>query len=619
MRTFTRKLFIVLFTVSFFGAVTFAAQGQGDNLLTNPGFEAPYTDIGNEDQVAEGWTAWSLGDEAERPLYSPASLADTDRVREGTDAQKYSSFLATHTGGVYQSVSGLPSGTTHSFSVFIYVWSSSSDTDRSVSTDPGGVTVEVGIDAAGGIDAENPDIIWSAPVTSYDEYTQLSVSATPTGDTLTVFVRSIVTEAVLVTDIFLDEAALTAGVTSEITPEVTPEVSATVEAGSTEVVLPSETPTEAAIIVPTETFTLAPTIALPTDQPTIELSATEDTAALTATVAAINATASALFAIQTESAATLSAVPPTVEISATPDLNGTGTSVALQALATQGQVDFMTREAEGILTATALAASPVPVASTPTATFTLTVPPTFTAVVLSPTVIVVTATELPVTVTPVPTDVSTQSPLVTPEVPQGTPISADISESFPGRLLHTVQNRETVAELAARYGSSTQAIVEANGLNENALIYIGQLLIIPVRVPPLAMTQGAPGQPDVVITSTPQIVLTGNEGSYVVQSGDTLSSVASKFNTTVTTLAQLNGIVNVNRLEIGQVLIVPGPSQPDVLPPQAIRETYTVRYGDTLNRLALRYGLSAQRIAEVNRIANIHLIYAGQTLLIPVQ
>lgn len=616
MRTLTRRIFIVLFAVSSLGAVTFAVQGQGDNLLTNPGFEAPFAELENEDQIAEGWTAWSLGDEAERPLYSAASLDDADRVREGTDAQKYSSYLAAHTGGMYQTVSGLTAGETLSFSVYVYVWSSSNDTDRSVSSDPGGVTVEVGIDPAGGTDAENTAILWSAPVTTYDEYTQLTVTADAAGDTATVFVRSIVAEAVLVTDVFLDEAALTTGAVS-ITPEITPEVT---EVLPTIEVLPSETPVETAIVIPSETPTLAPTVGVPTG----EASATEDLA-LTATIEAINATATALFAIQTSSAATLSAVPPTLELTATPDIAASETGVALQALATQGQVDFLTREAEGILTATALAASPIPASPTASLTPTFTeIAPLPTEVIASPTAIVVTATEISVTATVeaptvAPTSAPTQVSQTSPEVPQGTPISPDISESFPGRLLHTVQNRETVAELAARYGSSTQAIIEANGLNENALIYIGQLLIIPVRVPPLDVTQTSPDQPDAGVTPTSQVVitLTGNEGTYVVLSGDTLSAVASKFNTTVTTIAQLNGIVNVHRLEIGQVLIVPGTGGPDVS--QAIRETVVVRYGDTLNRLALRYNVSVQRIAEVNRITNINLIYAGQTLLIPVQ
>lgn len=616
MRTFTRRIFIVLFAVSSLGAVTFAVQGQGDNLLTNPGFEAPFAELENEDQIAEGWTAWSLGDEAERPLYSAASLDDADRVREGTDAQKYSSYLSAHTAGVYQTVSGLTAGETLSFSVYVYVWSSSNDTDRSVSSDPGGVTVEIGIDPTGGTDPENTAILWSAPVTIYDEYTQLSAAAEAAGDTVTVFVRSIVAEAVLVTDVFLDEAALTTGVVG-ITPEITPEVT---EVLPTIEVLPSETPVETAIVIPSETPTLAPTIGVPTG----EASATEDLA-LTATIEAINATSTALFAIQTSSAATLSAVPPTLELTATPDIAASETGVALQALATQGQVDFLTREAEGILTATALAASPIPASPTASLTPTFTeIAPLPTEFIPSPTAIVVTATEIPVTATveaptAEPTSAPTQVNQTAPEVPQGTPISPDISESFPGRLLHTVQNRETVAELAARYGSSTQAIIEANGLDENALIYIGQLLIIPVRVPPLNVTQTSPDQPDAGVTPTSQVVitLTGNEGTYVVLSGDTLSAVASKFNTTVTTIAQLNGIVNVHRLEIGQVLIVPGTAGPDVS--QAIRETVVVRYGDTLNRLALRYNVSVQRIAEVNRITNINLIYAGQTLLIPVQ
>jgi LysM repeat protein len=618
-----------------------AAQGQGDNLLTNPGFEAPFAEVGSEDQVAEGWTAWSLGDAADRPLYSAASLDDSDRVREGEDAQKYASFLAAHTAGVYQTVGGLTPGESLTFSAYVYVWSSSDDSDRAISENSGGVTVEVGLDPAGGIDPESASIIWSLPQEIYDEYTLAQVTAASDGDTVTAFVRTIVAEPVLVTDIFLDEAALVvgAGTDAPITPEVTDELI---------VETPVETPIEAPTIEVIATETDAP-VETPTEAPTVEASATPEPAielptqvvlptltddpAITLTTEALNQTATALIGTATANALTASAPSATPEASVTPDfsptpdLNATATSLALQVLATQGQIDFLTREAEGILTATALAASPTLLAPTATFTATFTDVPQATA---TPVVVVVTATFPPASETPLPTDAPTDAPsptptaaLVTPDAPQGTPISPEVDESFPGRIIHTVQNRETVAELAARYGSSTQAIIEANGLNEDALIFIGQLLIIPVRVPPLTITQGAPTLESGTVatpiapTVQPTFALTGNETTYTVQRGDVLSSVASRFNTTVTVLAQLNGIVNVNRLDVGQVLLVPGPSGTDSPANTPIQATYVVQYGDTLNRLALRFGVTAGRIAEVNRIANINLIYAGQSLLIP--
>lgn len=598
---------------------------QDDNLLNNPGFEAPYEDVDEEDQVAEGWIAWSVGTEAERPLYSPASLEDADRIREGEDAQKYSSFLSTHTAGVYQTITGLPAGATVTFSIYVYVWSTRDDSDRAVSVDPGGVTVEVGIDPTGSTDPQSLTILWSEPQEAYDEYVLYEISAAAEDDAVTVFVRSTVAEPVLLTDIFLDEAVLVIADPADLTPDATPDIDIIITDEPTiEVMIPDATPTDIPtdaptveiIIVPTETPTEAPTD-LPTELPT------DDPFPATQTAVALDQTATALVAQQTNIAATLTAVQviiptgtetptdiPTEAATATPDANENATAEALQMLATQGQIDFLTAVAEGELTATAAMAPPTATDLPPTTTETSTPQPTPMPQVQT----VVQTVVVVITATPEPTEEAAATPAATEqsETPPEAQISPELAEAFPERVFHTVQRGETVVGLAAFYNSSAQAIIEVNGLKENGLIFVNQLLVIPVREASAGAQPPAVGQ--VAATPTSAIILTGNEQTYTVQRGDTLSAIASKFNTTVTALAQLNGIVNVNSLRVGQVVFVPGPPQP--LPaPEPV--TYVVQYGDTLARIALRFNVPAQRIIEANQIANANLIYAGQVLIIP--
>lgn len=97
--------------------------------------------------------------------------------------------------------------------------------------------------------------------------------------------------------------------------------------------------------------------------------------------------------------------------------------------------------------------------------------------------------------------------------------------------------------------------------------------------------------------------------TYTVRSGDTLSSIASKFGTSYQALASLNGISNPNLIYAGQVLRVNGSAS-------AGSVYYTVRAGDNLSAIASRYGTSYQSIASLNGLANPNLIYAGQTLKI---
>lgn len=114
---------------------------------------------------------------------------------------------------------------------------------------------------------------------------------------------------------------------------------------------------------------------------------------------------------------------------------------------------------------------------------------------------------------------------------------------------------------------------------------------------------------------------------YTVQAGDTLSGIASQFNTTVNTLAHLNDIQNVNHIYVGQRLLVRQTTN------QAIDDsttnnnnnsntnnsnnaisTYTVQAGDTLGGIATKFGTTYQQLAQINNISNPNLIHVGQVL-----
>jgi LysM repeat protein len=98
---------------------------------------------------------------------------------------------------------------------------------------------------------------------------------------------------------------------------------------------------------------------------------------------------------------------------------------------------------------------------------------------------------------------------------------------------------------------------------------------------------------------------------YTVRWGDTLWKIAVRFGTTVYKLAQLNGLSNPNRIIAGQTLCVkPGGGTPWGF-------LYTIKWGDTLYSIAMRYGWSVWYLASVNHIANPDKIIAGQVILIP--
>lgn len=99
-----------------------------------------------------------------------------------------------------------------------------------------------------------------------------------------------------------------------------------------------------------------------------------------------------------------------------------------------------------------------------------------------------------------------------------------------------------------------------------------------------------------------------NTEIYEVVAGDTLSGIANRFNTTIEYLRNLNNIVDINKIYVGQVLKLKGNVTNNS------NNTYTVQAGDTLNAIASKYGTNADYLARINNIENKDLIYIGQIL-----
>jgi LysM repeat protein len=103
---------------------------------------------------------------------------------------------------------------------------------------------------------------------------------------------------------------------------------------------------------------------------------------------------------------------------------------------------------------------------------------------------------------------------------------------------------------------------------------------------------------------------------HVVRAGDTLYSIARTYGSTVSAIAAANGIVDPNRIYVGQTLIIPGGGAPPGPPPPG-GGVYIVRSGDTLYSIARYFGVSLSALIAANHISNPNYIYAGQRLIIP--
>jgi LysM repeat protein len=233
----------------------------------------------------------------------------------------------------------------------------------------------------------------------------------------------------------------------------------------------------------------------------------------------------------------------------------------------------------------------------------------------------------------VPDNNPTTAPTNTP-VPIGATNTPVPSNPNNGKTLYTVVAGDTLNSIAQRFNSTVQSIITANGLGASGLIFVGQSLIIPPgpTPTPLPVTATFTPLPASKVAPVDTAPLTGPTlngiGTYIVQDGDDLQHIAARYNITVESLQQLNGIVNPSQVVIGTVLVVPGPGNnypggtiaPTVLPtqpPSAKPRTHVVQPGENLFRISLKYGITLDALMRANSITNQNLVFVGQVLRIP--
>lgn len=147
--------------------------------------------------------------------------------------------------------------------------------------------------------------------------------------------------------------------------------------------------------------------------------------------------------------------------------------------------------------------------------------------------------------------------------------------------VHRVAPGEALYLIAAKYGVTTNALIQHNSFLKNPnTLFSNQVLIIP--------------EANQTIT-------------YQVQSGDSLYKISQKLGVSMTSLAEANKLNDWNTLYVGQTLSVPS----------NVSTSYTVKPGDTLYLISQRLGVSMTALAKENNLKNLGYLYVGQVLTIP--
>lgn len=142
------------------------------------------------------------------------------------------------------------------------------------------------------------------------------------------------------------------------------------------------------------------------------------------------------------------------------------------------------------------------------------------------------------------TAVFTPPPTLTPRPSSTRPPAETPTPEPPSEpVKHKVKPGDTLIAIAAAYDTSVKDIADANSMKANGLLRIGQELLIPVSGP-----SGGPG---------PTATAEGSALMYVVQPGDTISTIAVRYNSQTNWIMEANNIKSGDVLHIGRALLVP--------------------------------------------------------------
>ncbi len=171
---------------------------------------------------------------------------------------------------------------------------------------------------------------------------------------------------------------------------------------------------------------------------------------------------------------------------------------------------------------------------------------------------------------------------------------ADVNDIKVGQILriapapvekaeYTVQNGDTLYNIAKMWGTTVERLAELNGIKNPDKLEVGRVIKLPYD---------------------------GGDDIYIVKRGDSLFDIAKMYNTTPEALADYNGITDINSIEPGQILRIPGRDYMSAL------DKYTVRSGDSLWKIAKRFGTTVVDLINLNKLTNPDLIYPGQILIL---
>lgn len=227
-----------------------------------------------------------------------------------------------------------------------------------------------------------------------------------------------------------------------------------------------------------------------------------------------------------------------------------------------------------------------------------------------------------------------------------------LSSSAMADVSYTVQKGDSYWNIAKRFNTSMQSVIDANPESSDSYLITGQIIKIPSNTytaqkgdtyyliakkcgVSLSSLLSANGKTSSSILYPGQTVTIPDSGNgyttYTVQKGDTYWIISQKYGVSLNALLSANNATNNTLLNIGDKVKIPsssgtgssgntnsGSSGSTSSGPYVTYDTYIVQNGDTFWNIAIKHGIPYAELLQVNSLSQSSKIYAGMKLTIPV-
>ncbi len=170
--------------------------------------------------------------------------------------------------------------------------------------------------------------------------------------------------------------------------------------------------------------------------------------------------------------------------------------------------------------------------------------------------------------------------------------SSTASTTKSNATYHTVRSGDVLSKIASSYGTTVEKLCSINGISANSTLSIGQKIYLTAK--------------NTTATATAASTSSSSSAKYhTVRSGDNLSGIAKRYGTTVSNLCSINNISANTTLQIGQKISLSGASSKTTTTSSQSTDGYhIVKSGDTLSGIASKYNTTVSELCRLNNITS---------------